>query len=112
MGRYSHNHDHGTTWESDANNHWNECSCGDKANVGAHNDGNSDGKCDVCDYQMANGGGAYENPDKPKDRLSGGAIAGIVVGCVAVAGIGGFAIVWFVVKKKSFADLIAIFKKR
>ena len=107
-----HVHDHGTAWESDANNHWKECSCGDKANVGAHNDGNSDGKCDVCDYQMANGGGAYENPDKPKDGLSGGAIAGIVVGSIAVAGIGGFSLVWFVVKKKSFADLIAIFKKR
>ena len=107
-----HVHDHGTAWESDANNHWKECSCGDKANLGAHNDGNSDGKCDVCDYQMANGGGNTENPDKPKDGLSGGAIAGIVVGSVAVAGIGGFAVVWFIVKKKSFADLIAIFKKR
>ena len=53
-----HNHDYGTTWESDANNHWNECSCGDKANVGAHSDGNADGKCDTCDYQMTNGGGS------------------------------------------------------
>lgn len=52
---------------------------------------------------------------KPKG-LSGGAIAGIVVGSVAVAGIGGFAIFWFAIKKKSFADLIAaikgIFKKK
>ena len=107
-----HNHDYGTTWESDANNHWNECSCGDKANVGAHSDGNADGKCDTCDYQMTNGGGNTETPDKPKDGLSGGAIAGIVVGSVAVAGLGGFALVWFVIKKKSFADLIAIFKKK
>ena len=107
-----HNHDYGTTWESDANNHWNECSCGDKANVGAHSDGNADGKCDTCDYQMANGGGAPETPDNPKDGLSGGAIAGIVVGSVVVLGLGGFALVWFVIKKKSFADLIAIFKKK
>ncbi len=42
--------------------------------------------------------------EEPKG-LSGGAIAGIVVGSVAVAGIGGFAIFWFAVKKKSFADL-------
>ena len=45
-----------------------------------------------------------------KDGLSGGAIAGIVIGSVAVAGIGGFAIFWFVVKKKTFADLIAAVK--
>ena len=50
--------------------------------------------------------------EEPKDGLSGGAIAGIVVGSVAVVGIGGFALVWFVIKKKSFADLIAIFKKK
>ncbi len=53
--------------------------------------------------------------EEPKG-LSGGAIAGIVVGSVAVAGLGGFAIFWFAIKKKSFADLIAaikgIFKKK
>ena len=43
--------------------------------------------------------------------LSAGAIVGIVIGSVAVAGIGGFALLWFVIKKKSFADLIAVFKK-
>ena len=57
----------------------------------------------------------YEN--KPTQKgLNGGAIAGIVIGSVAVAGLGGFAIVWFAVKKKTFADLIAaikgIFKKK
>lgn len=108
----THVHDHGTTWVTDANEHWNECSCGDKANVGTHADSDNNGKCDTCDYQMGNGGGAPENPDKPKDGLSGGAIAGIVVGSVAVAGLGGFALVWFVIKKKSFADLIAMFKKK
>ena len=53
-----------------------------------------------------------ETPEKPNDGLSGGAIAGIVVGGVAVLGLGGFAIVWFVIKKKSFADLVAVFKKK
>lgn len=49
--------------------------------------------------------------DKPsKSGLSGGAIAGIAIGSAAVAGIGGFAIFWFVVKKKTFADLIAAIK--
>ena len=54
-------------------------------------------------------------PDTPesgaKKGLSGGAIAGIVVGSVFVAGVGGFALVWFVVLKKSGAELIAVFKK-
>lgn len=61
------------------------------------------------------GGGSIEEPTDNKG-LSGGAIAGIVVGSVAVAGIGGFAIFWFVIKKKSFAELIAaikgLFKKK
>ena len=50
-------------------------------------------------------------PQKPKG-LSGGAIAGIVIGSVVVAGLGGFAVFWFVIKKKTFADLIAVFKKK
>ena len=52
----------------------------------------------------------YEDAPAAKKGLSGGAIAGIVVGSVAVAGIGGFAIFWFAVKKKTFADLIAAIK--
>ncbi|MBE5731740.1 MAG: hypothetical protein E7353_01785 [Clostridiales bacterium] len=60
---------------------------------------------------LTNGDGA-DTPDKPNDGLSTGAIVGIVVGGVAVAGLGGFALVWFVIKKKSFADLVAIFKKK
>ena len=41
-------HNHGTEWKSDKDNHWNECACGDKTNIGAHDDANGDGKCDVC----------------------------------------------------------------
>ena len=105
-------HSHGTAWKTDANNHWKECTCGDKANVAPHADANNDGKCDVCDYAM----GTPENPggemEPEKTGLSGGAIAGIVVGSVAVAGLGGFSLFWFVIKKKKFADLIALFKKK
>ena len=117
-----HVHDYGTAWKTDANEHWNECDCGDKANKASHTDSNNDGECDTCEYQMTNGGGNTETPDNPnntpddpsddKDGLSAGAIVGIVIGSVAVAGVGGFALFWFVIKKKSFADLIAVFKKK
>lgn len=53
----------------------------------------------------------YEDAPAEKEGLSGGAIAGIVIGSVAVAGIGGFAIFWFAVKKKTFADLGIALKK-
>ena len=46
-----------------------------------------------------------------KDGLSSGQIAGIVIGSVLLAGIGGFAIYWFAISKKTFADLGAAFKK-
>jgi hypothetical protein len=42
--------------------------------------------------------------------LGTGAIIGIACGAVALL-VGGFALLWFVIKKKNFADLIAIFKK-
>ena len=44
-------------------------------------------------------------PPTKKDGLSGGQVAGIVIGSVLLAGIGGFAIFWFAIKKKTFADL-------
>lgn len=51
-----------------------------------------------------------------KKGLNGGAIAGIAIGSVAVAGLGGFSAYWFAVAKKSFADLAAsiksLFKKK
>ena len=61
-------------------------------------------------YEDKSSGGGEITPPAKKDGLSGGQIAGIVIGSVAVAGIGGFAIFWFAVKKKSFADLIAAIK--
>ena len=79
---------------------------------------------------MTGGGGNTETPDNPdnpnntpdnpnntpddpsddKDGLGAGAIIAIVLGSLAALG-GGFALYWFVIKKKSFADLIGIFKK-
>lgn len=59
---------------------------------------------------MPSDGGEITPPAK-KDGLSGGAIAGIVIGTLLFAGIGGFAIFWFAVKKKTFADLGVALKK-
>ena len=61
-------------------------------------------------YDDKPSGGGEITPPAKKDGLSGGQIAGIVIGSVAVAGIGGFAFLWFAVKKKTFADLITAIK--
>ena len=56
-----------------------------------------------------------EDPPSPvvpeeKKGLSGGAIAAIVICSVLVAGAGGSAIFWFVIRKRNFAELIAAIK--
>ena len=65
-------------------------------------------------YQdKAPGGGTIDGeiaPAPDKNGLSGGQIAGIVIGSIAGVGIVGFAIFWFVVKKKTFAELISAIK--
>ena len=47
----------------------------------------------------------------PVKGLSGGAIAGIAVGSTIVVCVGGFSLFWFVIKKKSLAELLALIKK-
>lgn len=64
----------------------------------AHTDADENGDCDGCGIGLDGG-------------LSGGAVAGIVVGSTAAAALGGFALFWFVIKKKTWADFVAIFKK-
>lgn len=62
-------------------------------------------------YEDKSSGGGEITPPAKKDGLSGGQIAGIVIGSLLLAGIGGFAIFWFAVKKKTFADLGIALKK-
>ena len=54
-----------------------------------------------------------EEPEEEssKDGLSGGAIAAIVTGSTVTTGAGGFSLFWFVIKKKSWQELLAVFKK-
>ena len=104
-----HVHDYGTAWKTDANEHWNECVCGDKANKATHTDSNNDGKCDTCEYQMSTTPNTPDDPgttppadNPPTDDnggLGAGAIVGIVIGSLAVLG-GGFAVYWFVIRKR------------
>ena len=61
-------------------------------------------------YEDTSSGGEITPPAK-KDGLSGGQIAGIVIGTLLFAGIGGFAIFWFAIKKKNFKDLGEAFKR-
>lgn len=56
-------------------------------------------------------------PDDPvtpnkSSGLPAGAVVGIVIGSALVVGVGGFALVWFVIKKKTWADFVALFKKK
>lgn len=112
-------HSHDATWVSGANEHWNECACGDKVNIASHADTNNDEKCDVCGYPMpvtrgesgTNEGNANDGNTDENDGLGTGAIVGIAAGSAAVFGVGGFSLFWFVIKKKSWADLLRAFKR-
>ena len=78
-----HTHAHGTDWKSDKDNHWNECACGDKANTAAHKDENSDGKCDVCEYNV----GLPTNPDSPQTGDNSMMHLWIILLCVSGLGV-------------------------
>ena len=50
-----HEHTYADGWTSDETGHWHAATCahtGEKSGFAAHTDGNDDGKCDVCGYQM------------------------------------------------------------
>ena len=95
-------HTYGETWLHGDGTHWRVCACGAIGHSAAHADANTDGSCDTCGASV---------PLPSAEGLGVGAIIGIAAGSVAVAAIGGFALLWFVIKKKSLADLLALFKK-
>ena len=57
--------------------------------------------------------GNQDNKNDTEDKGMGvGAIVAIVIASTLVLGTGGFALVWFVLKKKTWADFLAIFNKK
>ena len=108
-------HTFGDLWKSDGTLHWKECVCGEKEGMGAHFDTDNNGKCDTCEYQMPENDpvGSTHEPYKNNNVDSNiGIVIGVSVAAVIVLGIVVFDIIWFVIKKKSIADLVAIFKKK
>ena len=65
--------------------------------------------CSVCNEKRT-------EPIPAKGGIGPGGVVGIVVGSTAVAGVGGFALFWFVVKNKSFGQLVqavkTVFRKK
>ena len=121
------NHEAKDTWSSDADNHWKECArcSGQQLEKAAHADTDNNGKCDTCEYQMSttpnNPDNPNNTPDNPnntpddpsddKDGLGAGGVIGIVLASLVVLGLGGFAIYWFLLKKKSLEDLLALVRR-
>ncbi len=60
----------------------------------------------------ASGEGSQALQPEAKKGLAPVAIVFIVLGSVIIVGAGGFAIYWFVIKKKTWADFVQIFKKK
>lgn len=55
-------HSYGEWVNTDADNHWKECACGNKIEIAAHKDENTDGKCDICGYNV----GVSNDSDNPQ----------------------------------------------
>ena len=86
-GGGEHTHSYGIEWKNDADNHWHECSCGDKADKAAHDfkwvvdkeatatqKGSKHEECRVCGYKKAAveipATGTPTEPGKPTDSDS------------------------------------------
>ncbi len=87
----------GHSYSNDCDPDCNRCSV--SRTPSQHTDGNKDELCDVCNTAL------------PKKGLSTGAIIGITAGSTVAVCTGGFSVLWFVMKKKSWADLLKLLRK-
>ena len=93
-----HTHTYGTDWKSDKDNHWHACSCGDKADIAAHKDGNVDGKCDVCAYNV----GVPMPPADPSNPQTGDNSMPVL--WITLLLVSGFGIVAAVCSKRRYCE--------
>ncbi len=63
-------------------------------------------------YKLAEIAPEPEPKETPRGGLGAGAVVGIVLASLIVAGIGGFAVYFFAIKKKTWADFVKLFKKK
>ena len=122
-------HDYKSAQSSDATGHWTECAeCGNKIQQAEHTFGEwtvskeatatekgSKTKRCACGFTVeeeipALGDGEQTTEPTPSDNDGGeglgtGAVVAIVIGSTVVAGVGSFAIWWFVINKRTIAQL-------
>ncbi|MBR2987020.1 MAG: hypothetical protein IKC63_03275, partial [Clostridia bacterium] len=94
-------HSYQTAWRSDADGHWNECLCGDKANIAPHTDSDSDGKCDICTHTVTADTPPIDDPSQNTDGLGTGAIIAIILVTVIVCSAAATAVILIIRKKKT-----------
>lgn len=91
--------------------------CGELREVEGHEyDHDEDETCNRCGAVRV-AAGAIEIPialEMPPDteRIPSGAVAAIAVGATMIVGVGGFSLFWFVIRKRSLAELIALITGR
>ena len=109
--------------------------CDAERAAGTHTvDGCEGAVCTVCGYNVAAAGHKYGEwvtangtqtktcsvcahkitktiPVLPESGLPAGAVVGIVIGSIVVVDVAAFAIYWFVIQKKTFAQLLEVFNK-
>ena len=71
----------------------------------------NDTRCNVCEKEVASVKVDVSEDNDENSGLKTGAIIAITAGSTVVGGIGIFALVWFVIKKKTWADFLLVFKK-
>lgn len=79
--------------------------------LGHRYDNDYDADCNVCNEARTVADSNDTDVALPGEAFSKGAVVGIVIGSVAVVGIGGFSLFWFVIKKRTWSDLVALFKR-
>ena len=117
----SHTHTYGTEWKSDADNHWHECDCGDKADIAAHSfawkidkeatqteTGLRHEECSVCgakrnENTVIDKLGSSDKPDDPGNTPSGDITQPVSLAVLLIIAGGAVSIVLFAKKRKNSA---------